>query len=114
MKQHHHDLFKVNEAYYQSWVVSENDKGTDILLTLNKVEDGVKFDSIIFRGVRLVVFVTKNKNEVSIKSILPSGIPRLKLENEVVNLPDQLIYQFNGIRKTYLLKSIKRKNTRFY
>ena len=95
--------FKVKTAYQQSWVVREEEKGTDILLTLFRVKEGVEFDSIVFRGVRLKAFVTKVNKEVQLKSILTTGISRIKLEKVVVNLPDQLIYHYKGERKSYLL-----------
>lgn len=114
IKQNNHKAFRIKEAYYQSWVVSDDEKGTDILLTLGDVKKGVEFDSIVFRGVRLRAFATGTNDEVSLKSVLTSGIPRLKLDKTVVNLPDQLIYRFNGQRKSCLLNGIERKSTKFY
>ena len=113
---HHPDLeaFKVSDAYYQTWVVSNNEKGTNIILILNDVHEGVEFDSIVFRGIRLKAFATNKNNEVSIKSILPSGASRIKLDFKVVNLPDQLIYHFQGERKFFLLQKIGQKSSQFY
>jgi hypothetical protein len=114
MKNHDVKAFNIKKAYYQSWVVSELEKGTDIILELSDVDPEAVFDSIVFRGVRLKTFAAIHNNEVELKSILPVGISRLKIDFEVVGLPDQLIYHFRGERKSYLLKSIERKNTRFY
>jgi hypothetical protein len=114
IKHQNPEVFKIKQAYYQSWVISDNEKGADIVLILNIIKDGVEFDSIVFRGMRLKAFVTGDNKEVSIKGILPSGISRLKLENKVVNLPDQLIYHYKGERKSYFLRMIERKSTRFY
>jgi len=109
MKYYNQAEFKVKSAYCQSWIVREEEKGTDILLTLSRVKEGVEFDSIVFRGVRLKAFVTKENKEVHIKSILTTGISRIKIEKVVVNLPDQLIYHYKGERKSYPLTLIGKK-----
>lgn len=114
MRNHNPEPFNVKEAYYQSWVVSDDEKGTDIVLTMNDVKQGVEFDSIVFRGVRMRAFVTQNNYKVSIKSILPSGKSRIKMDITVVNLPDQLIYHYHGVRISYPFKTIKGKMTKFY
>ena len=108
------EAFKIKRAYYQSWVVSEDEKGTDIMLELKKVDRGVEFDSIVFRGVRLKAFATTHDNEVDLKSILTVGIPRIKIESQVIDLPDQLIYHYRGERKSFALTNIDRKDTRHY
>jgi len=114
MRNHNSEPFNIKEAYYQSWVVSDDEKGTDIVLAMNNVKQGVEFDSIVFRGVRMRAFVTKNNKDVNIKSILPSGSSRIKLDIKVVNLPDQLIYHYRGERKSYSLKEINGKMTKMY
>jgi hypothetical protein len=109
------EAFKIKEAYYQTWIVSENEKGTDIMLELTKVDKGVIFDSIVFRGVRLKAFIIRQDNIVELKSILPAGKSRItNLEIHPVNLPDQLIYHYKGKRMSYPLKMIERKATKFY
>jgi hypothetical protein len=114
MKGKNTEAFKIKGAYYQTWVVSDNEKGTDIILIIKKVQDGVAFDSIVFRGVRLKAFVTRDNKGVNIKSVLTSGKSRLHIQGQVVNIPDQLIYHFHGERKSYPLKTIKPKATKFY
>jgi hypothetical protein len=109
------EAFKIKQAYYQAWIVSEDEKGTDILLELTKADKAIVFDSIVFRGVRLKAFATRHNNKVELKSILPVGISRIiNLKNQVVNLPDQLIYHYHGKRMSCPLKMIKRKATKFY
>jgi hypothetical protein len=106
--------FKVKRSFYQSWIIGENEKGTDIVLELTRVKKGVTFDSLIFRGIRVKAFITTQKNGVEIKGIIPSGKSRIKFDYEVVNLPDQLIYHQNGEKKEFLLKNIGREKTRVY
>jgi len=106
--------FKLKKAYYQSWIISNEEKGTDVILLLTNIEKGVTFDSIIFRGIKLEAFKTLMKKELQLKSILPGGKSRIKIDLDVVNLPDQLIYHHNGERKTFPLNSIVRQKTRYY
>jgi hypothetical protein len=106
--------FNVKKARYQSWIIGENEKGTNIVLELTRVKKGVTFDSIIFRGIKLKAFITTLKKGVEIKGIIPSGKSRIKIDYEVVNLPDQLIYQRNGEKRKFLLKNIRRETTRVY
>ncbi len=106
--------FKVKRSFYQSWIIGENEKGTDVVLELTGIKKEVTFDSLIFRGVKLKAFVTTLKKSVEIKGIIPSGKSRIKIDYEVVNLPDQLIYHQNGVRKEFMLKTIRREKTKIY
>ncbi len=109
------EVFKINQAYYQPWIVSEDEKGTDIIVELSDVEEAVDFDSIVFRGVRMKAFAEQKERTVELKSILPAGKSRIiDLENHVVNLPDQLIYHFQGKRVSYPLKITERKSDKIY
>jgi len=106
--------FRLNSAYYQSWVMSENERGTDIILRLDGVRKGIEFDSIVFRGIELPVFTSAEKDVIILKSILPIGQSRIRIESRVTGGPDQLIYRIKGKRKSYLLKNLERKETRYY
>jgi hypothetical protein len=115
MKNVNKEAFIIKEAYYQTWVVSNDEKGTDIMLELTRVDKGILFDSIVFRGVRLKAFITRQDSIVELKSILPVGKSRISnLESQAVNLPDQLIYHYRGKRVSCPLKMIERKATRLY
>lgn len=106
--------FRINSAYYQSWVMSENERGTDIILRLKNVRKRIKFDSIVFRGVELPVFTSAEKGGIILKSILPTGQSRIRIGSHVTGGPDQLIYRIKGERKSYPLKNLERKETRNY
>ncbi len=115
LKESGNKLFSVKEAYYQFWVVRDNEKGTNIVLELRRVKKGVTFDSIVFRGVRMKAFTEEKNKTVELKSILPVGKSRIiNLEVQPVNLPDQLIYHYRGKRLSYPLKMIERKEPRIY
>jgi hypothetical protein len=107
-------LFQMKQAYYQSWTKSENEKGTNIFIELIDVQDGIEFDSIIFRGNRLPVFVTHDGNMVRLQGMLNIGISRIQLDKKFVDKPDQLLYRYKGNRLSFLLKIIERKNMEYF
>jgi hypothetical protein len=106
--------FHLKDSFYQSWIYNPDEKGTNIVLKLSGVKKGVTFDSIIFRGVKMEVFVTESNKGITLESILPSGKSRIPLKNEVVSLPDQLIFHQGDQRRIFLLTTIRRKDTRSY
>lgn len=106
--------FKVKRSFYQSWIISDEEKGTDIIVELTGIKEGVTFDSLIFRGVKLKAYGTAKGKGVELKGIISSGKSRIKMRYDVVNLPDQLIYHYKGERKEYLLKNIRRVKTQVY
>jgi len=103
--------FKMNFSYYQPWVMSEKERGIDIVLRITCLQKGIEFDSIVFNGVKLPSFTTKEKGGIMLKSILPIGLSRIRIGSEVTGEPDQLIYRIKGERKTYLLSNLERKET---
>lgn len=106
--------FQVKDAYYQSWVLSENEKGTNIILKLENVAKNLVFDSLIFRGVMLSVSISLENDQVILKSVLPVGISRIETKNKLVQKPDQLLYKYYGTRGFYLLKDIRREKGKYF
>jgi hypothetical protein len=107
-------LFVVKDAYYQSWVVAENEHGTDIFVEIADIKNGVTFDSIVFRGLRLPVVIEKKDSLVILKCIISTPLSKIFIKNEFVGKPDQLIYHYNGISHSQALKELRRKNMRYY
>lgn len=105
--------FQVKDAFYQSWLLNENEKGTNIILTLEKVDKNVVFDSLIFRGVRLAVAISFENNQVILKSALSVGISRFETNKKLVQKPDQLLYKYFGSRGYYPLKDIRREKGKY-
>ena len=94
-------FFKVKNAFYQSWMKNENEKGTSMYLELSNVKQGIVFDSIIFRG-NMLPLISENENNITkLSAALIVGTPRISLEKKIVNKPDQLLYQYNGKRYYY-------------
>lgn len=106
--------FTVKESSYQSWIVNENEKGTDIILLCTNVVKEVEFDSIIFRGIMIPVTTKVENGNYIIKGSVRSGLSVLKPENTVINKPDQLIYSYKGNRYSYYLSKIKRKEMKYF
>jgi hypothetical protein len=107
-------LFEIKDGYYQSWMKSENEKGTNIFVTLINVKPGVTVDSIVFRGSKIPAFVSINGDTFKIKGILNSGIPVLEVEKKPSKLPDQIIYSYKGKRLTFFLTHLQRKEMMYY
>jgi len=106
-------LFEIKNAYYQSWVAKTNENGTNIFIDLVKTKEGVTFDSIIFRGLKLPVFIEDKEGTLHLKSIINSFISKIKPDFKVADAPDQLIYTFKGKKHSYLLKNIRRENMKY-
>ncbi len=106
--------FQVKDAFYQSWVLTENEKGTNIILKLENVDKNIVFDSLIFRGVMLSVSISFDNDNVILKSVLPVGISRIETKNKLVQQPDQLLYKYFGTRGFYPLKDIRREKSKYF
>lgn len=105
---------RVTNAWYQTWVANENEKGTKIFIDVHSVDPSVVFDSIIFRGQRLPANVTVSNNQVRVLGIITHSKTGIKSEAVPVNQPDQLLYTYQGKRFSYPLKGIKRDKMKYY
>ena len=106
--------FKIIDAYYQSWVINENEKGIDIVIELKNVRSGLEFQSIIFRGLELPISIKKENNTTYLKAAYTIGLSKLDYKKTPSSKENQLIYQIDKVKKTVLLKEIRRKKTKFY
>lgn len=104
--------FNIKDAYYQSWVI--NEKGIDIVIELKNVIPGLEFQSIIFRGLELPISIKKENNTTYLKAAYTIGLSKLDYKKTPSSKENQLIYQIDKIKKTVLLKEIRRKKTKFY
>jgi hypothetical protein len=107
-------LFAIKEAYYQSWVIDENEKGTNIFIEIKDVANGVVFDSIVFRGLRLPVTSEIKDSLVVLKSAITSPLSKIFIKNEYVDQPNQLIYRYNGVKHHMVIKELNRKSIKYY
>ncbi len=107
--------FKVSDAFYFSWVINENERGTTIEIVMDDVAEEVQFDSIIFRKVMLPVRIEENNEKQKvITATLPSGDSRIPVSTSHIDKPNQLIFHLKNNRGVQLLDKIKRKNMVYY
>jgi len=105
-------LFKIKEAYYQSWIKSENEKGTNVFIELVNVKAGVEFDSIVFRGNKIQAFASIKGNIVLLEGILTVGITRISIDSQPFNSSDQLLYTYKGNKFSIPVKTFNRKESK--
>ena len=108
------ESFSVKECYYETWVASKTEKGTNITVNLIRVTHNIEFDSIIFNEMELPVTVIKNNGNYTLKASITSPTSKLPTELKKVNKPNQLVYRINNIRYFYLLNNIERKKMKYY
>jgi hypothetical protein len=106
--------FIVKDAYYQSWILNENEKGTNIYLLLTDIEKGISFDSIIFRGLQMPVSIKTEGEITTLKSTINIDPAKLESEKKPTDRPDQLIYSLDGKIYTYKLETIRREKMKYY
>jgi hypothetical protein len=107
-------FFTLKNAYYQSWMINNNDKGTNIYIELTDVKPGVEFDSVVFRGIKIPVFIDEKDSITKLKSILYRDLDIFFKNQKVSNLPDQLIYHYHNSKYSFKLDTIRRINMRYY
>jgi hypothetical protein len=105
--------FTVTEATYYSWFASETERGTQIKINLKNVRDDVKFDSLVFRTMKMPVTTETKDDTVVVKAVLP-GIESV-LENRAVadSGLNRLIYTWKGERSSYEIKEFTRKDSKY-
>jgi len=110
----HEKLFKVEDTYYQSWMVNEQEKGINIFIEVSDVKNGVLFDSIIYRGMQIPATIESNENNVVIKGTFLSTSARIEANHSPTDKPDQFSYSYKGKHHFYKLKDIRRENMKYY
>lgn len=109
-----HDLFRISDIYYQSWMLKDIEKGTDVIIELKGVDDDVEFTSLVFRGIEVDVNATKAGGKTTVKGVINTGPSLIEnYEYEVTGADDVLKYKYRGKEFAYPLKKIRRQKTRF-
>jgi hypothetical protein len=106
-------MFKLKDAFYQPYVYRNQTKGTDVIIQLVNVQKEITFDSVIFRGIRLPVFILDKDDMITIKSILSFDNAKIAIEKKVVHKPDQLLYHYKGVKHIFELKNIRALTTKY-
>lgn len=105
--------FVMEEASYQTWMETFRNKGTDVVITLTRVNSGVIFDSLVFRSAKVPVSYTFGNDTTIIKAIIPAKGSNSPVLPQYINEPDQLIYRLEDSRYVFYLKNIKRRNMNY-
>lgn len=113
LKNHKKKLFNVKDAYYQSWMVSEQEKGTNIYILITDIENEIVFDSIIFRGVQMPVRIETKEGTTILKSTLHAETTRIENNNTPTSKPNQIIYRHKEVKHSYMLETIRREDMKY-
>lgn len=109
-----HNLFHVNDIYYQSWMLDDTKKGTDLYMELVEVDADVEFTYLVFRGVEVDVSASLKGGKTIVKATYNFGPSYIEnYEYRVTGESDMLKYTYRGKEFSYPLKNVKRKNTAF-
>ena len=105
--------FTVTEATYYSWFASETERGTRIKINLKDVRDGVKFDSLVFRTMKIPVITETKDDIVLVTAVLPGN--ESVLENRAVTDSglNRLIYTWKGERSFYEIRKFTREDSKY-
>lgn len=106
--------FKLKNTSYQSWYISAENKGTDVTIIVSNVKVGVRFKSIVFRGIEVPVSEQISGNKIVLKASFNPGIATLHSNYQINRNANQLKYQIGSQHKSMLLNNIKRKKNKFY
>lgn len=113
VKTSHSYPFTVTEASYYSWFANERERGIQVTISLNNVREGVIFDSLVFRTMKIPVTTETNDGNVLVKAVFPGN--ESVLENLAV--PDssfnRLIYTCKGERLFYEIGKLIRQDSRY-
>ncbi|HCC71843.1 MAG TPA: hypothetical protein DEQ09_11940 [Bacteroidales bacterium] len=109
-----HELFQVHDIYYQSWVIKNLEKGTDVVIDFRNLDEAVEFTSLVFRGIEVDVSVQPAGKKTIVKGVINTGPSIIEnYEYKVSGYEDMIKYRYLGKEFAYPLKNVKRESTRF-
>ncbi|MDT8402484.1 MAG: hypothetical protein RQ743_12380 [Bacteroidales bacterium] len=109
-----HNLFHVHDIYYQSWMVRDLEKGTDVFIEFRDLDEDVEFSSLVFRGIEVDLSIVSEGRSTIVKGTINTGPSLIEnYEYEVTGETDMIKYTYGGREFSYPLKNIRRENTRF-
>lgn len=109
-----HELFQIVDLYYQSWVVRDLEKGTNVIIKFRNLDKDIEFESLVFRGIEVDISVLNEGRKTIVKGTINTGPSLIEnYEYEVTGSGDMIKYKYMGREFSYPLKNIKRENTKF-
>ena len=110
-----HKLFMITDIYYYSWMLGEEEKGTDLIIEVTDRKASVEFISITYRGIEVPVSITEKGRSLIIKGTINTGNSIIdNIEYRVTGEPDKINYTYNGSAHSYPLINIRRENSKYY
>lgn len=109
------DHFKIIDTSYYSWFVNENERGTDIIIWLKNVKEGIHFDSVVFRGRKIPVYSQIKRKTVELKAVLPTATSALPDQSEpyLEFKSNLLIYNYMGEKYLIELPTLRREEMKY-
>jgi len=113
LKTSHSYPFTVTEASYYSWFANATERGTQVTIILSDVRNGVIFDSLVFRALKIPVIPETNYGNVIVKAVFPGN--ESVLENKAVSdsALNRLIYTWKGERSFYDIGKLTRLESKY-
>jgi hypothetical protein len=113
LRQNNQAPFKVKDAIYYSWFVNENERGTNVELTLTKLNGTIQFEAIIFRNMKIPLATIISENSVLLKGVLPGPVSILPDRSELSTGPNRLLFIRNGDSSSVNIE-IKRVDMKYF
>ncbi len=88
--------FRVKDALYYSWFINENERGTNVELSLENLNGMLQFEAVILRNMKIPVATIISRDTVILKGVLSGPESVLTDRSELSTGPDRLLYILNG------------------
>lgn len=105
--------FKIKDAIYYSWFVNEKERGTNVELTVAKLNGSIQFEAIIFRNIRIPVATIISENSVLLKGVIPGPESILPDRSEPSISPNRLLFIRDGDSSSVNIE-IKRVEMKYF
>jgi len=105
--------FSLTEASYHNWFVSETEKGTRVTVSLRDVKDGVVFDSLVFRTMKIPVITEKFGDSLLVKAVLSGNESVLESRAVSDDGVNRLVYTWKGKRLYYEIDEFVREDSQY-
>jgi len=105
--------FTVTAASYSSWFVNETERGTEVTINLRDVRDGVMFDSLVFRTMKIPVVTERSGDSIVVKAVLSGNESVLEGRAMPDSGLNRLIYTWKGEKLFYEIEEFTREDSKY-
>lgn len=106
--------FKIKDPIYYSWFVNENERGTNIELTITDLKGKIQFQAIIFRSMKIPLSAIMKEDTVLLKGSLVGPESVLSDLSEPASGMNRLLFTSNGKPSSVNIENIRRIETKYY